>query len=161
MRIKRMYLIWCMFLVPLVQYAQITVQGVVTDTATQDPLPGVSVIIKGTNQGTATDFDGNYLMEANMGDTLVFTYIGFQPKEVVVSGSTLNVTLDEDTTLLDEVVVIGYGTTTVKDATGSVQINSLPVKPRGFELQTMAVSPILHRIFVFVVGRHLQPTITL
>ena len=120
MRIKRMYLLWCMFLVPFVQYAQITVQGMVTDTATQDPLPGVSIIIKGTSQGTATDFDGNYLIEANMGDTLVFSYIGFQPKEVVVSGSTMNVTLDEDTTLLDEVVVIGYGTTTVEDATGSV-----------------------------------------
>ncbi|MDF0715939.1 TonB-dependent receptor [Muricauda sp. 334s03] len=120
MRIKRMYLLWCMFLVPFVQYAQITVQGMVTDTATQDPLPGVSIIIKGTSQGTATDFDGNYLIEANMGDTLVFSYIGFQPKEVVVSGGTLNVTLDEDTTLLDEVVVIGYGTTTVEDATGSV-----------------------------------------
>lgn len=120
MKIRRMCLLWCMFLVPFVQYAQITVQGIVTDEATQEPLPGVSVVIKGTSQGTATDFDGNYVLQANLGDTLVFSYIGFQPKEVVVSSGTLNVTLLEDTTLLDEVVVIGYGTTTVKDATGSV-----------------------------------------
>jgi len=120
MKIRRMYLLWCMFLVPLVQFAQITVEGMVSDEATQEPLPGVSVVIKGTAQGTATDFDGNYVLQANVGDILVFSYIGFQPKEVVVSGSTLNVTLTEDTTLLDEVVVIGYGTTTVKDATGSV-----------------------------------------
>ncbi len=120
MKIRRMYLLWCMFLVPLVQFAQITVEGMVSDEATQEPLPGVSVVIKGTAQGTATDFDGNYVLQANVGDILVFSYIGFQPKEVIVSGSTLNVTLTEDTTLLDEVVVIGYGTTTVKDATGSV-----------------------------------------
>src|SRR5690606_3873787 len=101
MRIKRMYLLWCLFLVPFVQFAQITVQGVVMDTATGDPLPGVSIIIKGSSQGTATDFDGNYRIEANMGDTLVFSYIGFQPKEMEVSGNTLNVSLDEDTTLLD------------------------------------------------------------
>lgn len=72
MKIRRMYLLWCMFLVPLVQFAQITVEGMVSDEATQEPLPGVSVVIKGTAQGTATDFDGNYVLQANVGDILVF-----------------------------------------------------------------------------------------
>ena len=60
MKIRRMHLFWCMFLVPFLQFAQITVQGVVTDATTQEPLPGVSILLKGTTQGTATDFDGSY-----------------------------------------------------------------------------------------------------
>ncbi len=120
MRMKRTYLLWCLFLVPLVQFAQMTVQGVVVESGTQLPLPGVSIVIKGTTTGTATDFDGNYSLEANTGDVLVFSYIGFRTREITVSGATLNVTLEEDLAQLDEVVVIGYGTTTVEDATGSV-----------------------------------------
>ena len=96
------------------------VSGVVTDANTSEPLPGVSIIIKGTATGTTTDFDGNYTIEANNADILVFSYIGFQTAEIPVTSKTLNVALQEDLQKLDEVVVIGYGTTTVKDATGSV-----------------------------------------
>src|SRR5690606_23615135 len=85
-----------------------------------DPLPGVSIIIKGTTLGTATDFDGNYTLQADSGAILVFSYIGFKTQETVVSGAVVNVALEEDTAQLDKVVVIGYGTTTVADATGSV-----------------------------------------
>ncbi|GAA4816102.1 SusC/RagA family TonB-linked outer membrane protein [Litoribaculum gwangyangense] len=98
-------------------YAQ-TVSGVVSDPS--GPLPGVNVIVKGTTTGTVTNFDGEYQINANNGDTLVFSFLGYLTQEVVVSRTTVNVTLAEDAAQLDEVVVIGYGTTTVKDATGAV-----------------------------------------
>lgn len=97
-----------------------TVSGTVTDAT--GPLPGASVLVKGTTTGTQTDFDGNYTLDGVDGSsTLVFSYIGYTTVEIPVNGqSTINVTLQEDAQALDEVVIIGYGTTTVKDATGSV-----------------------------------------
>jgi iron complex outermembrane receptor protein len=99
-----------------------TVSGTVSDA--NGPLPGASVLVKGTTNGTQTDFDGNYtLNDVGNGATLVISYIGYKAQEVAVNGqSTINVTLEEDTQALDEVVIIGYGTTTVKDATGSVAV---------------------------------------
>ena len=81
------------------------VNGTVTDDSSQ-PLPGVSVIVKGTSTGTITDFDGNYSIAANDGGTLVFSYVGFETQEVVVSGNTLNITMQSGVTLA-EVVLIG------------------------------------------------------
>ena len=100
-------------------YAQ-SVSGVVSDAT--GPLPGVNVLVKGTTNGTQTDFDGNYtLSDLNSGDVLVFSFIGYATQEITYTGqATIDVVLLEDATTLDEVVVIGYGTTTVKDATGSV-----------------------------------------
>ncbi len=97
-----------------------TVSGTVSDA--NGPLPGASVLVKGTTNGTQTDFDGNYtLNDVGSDATLVFSYIGFKTFETAVNGrTTINVTLEEDAQALDEVVIIGYGTTTVKDATGSV-----------------------------------------
>ncbi|WP_293298863.1 SusC/RagA family TonB-linked outer membrane protein [Allomuricauda sp.] len=97
-----------------------TVSGTVSDA--NGPLPGASVLVKGTTNGTQTDFDGNFTLN-NVEDTatLVFSYIGYKTAEIAVNGqSTINVTLEEDAQALDEVVIIGYGQTTVKDATGSV-----------------------------------------
>ena len=96
------------------------VSGTVSDA--NGPLPGASVVVKGTTTGTQTDFDGNYTLDGVPSDgVLVFSYIGYATQEVAVDGrSTVNVTLQEDATALDEVVIIGYGQTTVKDATGSV-----------------------------------------
>ena len=97
-----------------------TVSGTVYDTS--GPLPGASVIVKGTTNGTQTDFDGNYTLDNVASDaTLVFSYIGYATQEVAVNGrSTIDITLQEDATALDEVVIIGYGQTTIKDATGAV-----------------------------------------
>lgn len=96
-----------------------TVTGTVTEEA--GPLPGANVIVKGTSNGTTTDFDGNYtLNDVGSNATLVFSYVGFTDQEIAVNGqSVINVTLAGGNEL-DEVVLIGYGTTTVKDATGSV-----------------------------------------
>ncbi|PHQ28370.1 SusC/RagA family TonB-linked outer membrane protein [Leeuwenhoekiella nanhaiensis] len=97
-----------------------TVTGTVSEP--NGPLPGANVLVKGTTNGTTTDFDGNYTLNNVPSDaTLVFSYVGFAQQEVAVNGrSTVNVTLEEDAAALEEVVVIGYGTTTVRDATGSV-----------------------------------------
>lgn len=95
------------------------VTGTVSDA--NGPLPGASVVVKGTTTGTQTDFDGNYVINAESDATLVFSYVGFKTQEVAVNGqSTINLTMQEDAEALEEVVVIGYGTTTIKDATGSV-----------------------------------------
>ncbi len=97
-----------------------TVSGTVSDSS--GPLPGANIIVKGTSNGTQSDFDGNYTLNNVAADAvLVFSYVGFESQEVPVNGrSTINVTLQEDASELDEVVIIGYGQTTVKDATGSV-----------------------------------------
>nr|WP_299387359.1 SusC/RagA family TonB-linked outer membrane protein [Allomuricauda sp.] len=97
-----------------------TVSGTVTDV--NGPLPGASVLVKGTTNGTQTDFDGNYTLSGvDAAAVMVFSYIGYTTVEIPVNGqTTINVTLQEDAQALDEVVIIGYGTTTVKDATGSV-----------------------------------------
>ena len=97
-----------------------TVSGTVTDSG--DPLPGASVVVKGTTNGTQTDFDGNYLLD-NVGDSavLIFSYIGYATQEIAVNGqSTINAILEEDSALLDEVVVIGYGTRKKSSLTGAV-----------------------------------------
>lgn len=99
------------------------VTGVVTD-ATGVPIPGVSVTVKGIEgEGTSTDFDGNYSLEVSSGDTLVFSYLGFNPQEIVVTNqSKLNVSLERAEENLEEVVVVGYGTQAKRDITGSVSV---------------------------------------
>ena len=118
----KLFLLTVIVFLPLSLFAQQTVTGKVTEKATGSELPGVGIIIKGTTKGAATDFDGNYILEnVNQGDVLVFSYIGFTTLEVTVGASaTINVAMDQDTETLDEIVLIGYGTTTIKDATGSV-----------------------------------------
>ena len=96
-----------------------TVTGTVTDAA--GPVIGASVFVKGTSKGVITDIDGNFSLEVEPGATLVFSYIGYTSKEVVVGNqSVINVRLSEDTELLDEVVVVGYGYVKKSDLTGSV-----------------------------------------
>ena len=104
-------------------FAQQTVKGVVKEKASGDPLPGVSVIVKGTTNGSETDFDGKFtISNVKTGDVLVFRYLGYADKEITIASNyNLTVELDESSEQLDEIVVVGYGTTTVKDATGSVE----------------------------------------
>ena len=95
-----------------------TVSGIVI--ADGQPLPGATVLVKGTATGTTTDFDGNFTIAANSESTLVISYVGFSSKEVLVGNQTqINVTLETDNKL-DEVVIIGYGTQRKSDLTGSV-----------------------------------------
>jgi TonB-linked SusC/RagA family outer membrane protein len=104
-------------------FAQQTAKGVVKEKATGEYLPGVSVVVKGTTRGAETDFDGNFTIEkVKTGDTLVFRYLGYADKEVVINANfNLTVELEASSEQLDEIVIVGYGTTTVRDATGSVE----------------------------------------
>lgn len=99
---------------------KLKVSGTITDAASGGSIPGVSVIIKSSNLGTTTDLDGKYQIEVNQNDVLVFSYMGYQKAEMIAKSGTMNVSLIEDTQQLDEIVVIGYGSTKIKDATGSV-----------------------------------------
>lgn len=115
-------ILFCVLFVPATLLAQSTVTGTVTDGSNAMPLPGVNVIVKGTTNGTSTDFDGKYTLNLNSGDTIVFSYVGFINQEIVYTGqATIDVVLAEDAAQLDEIVLVGYGSTTVRDATGSVE----------------------------------------
>ena len=118
-KLLKQFMFLSFMLLGSVIYAQ-TVSGTVTGDG--GPLPGVNVVVKGTSNGTATDFDGNYSIEGIGSDAiLVFSFVGFVNQEVTVNGqSNINVDLQADSEALDEVIIIGYGTTTVKDATGAV-----------------------------------------
>lgn len=111
---------------PVLTKQQKSVSGKVTDSSGQ-PLPGVTVVVKGTTTGTITDFDGKYTL-GNVPENaiLVFSFVGMKAQEILVSReTTINVTMDEETIGLDEVVAIGYGTMKKSDLTGSVsQIKS-------------------------------------
>lgn len=108
-----------------VQAQEITVQGTVKGADDGLPIPGVTVLLKGTKKATTTDFDGVYSIKAKTGDILVFSYIGMLTKNVTVNSKFINVNLKSITQDLDEVVVIGYGTVKKKELTGAVsQIKS-------------------------------------
>ncbi len=90
--LKKLLLPFAMLLGSFI-YAQ-SVTGTVSDAT--GPIPGVNVLVKGTTTGAVTDFDGKFQINAKNGDALVFSFIGYKSKEVVVTGSTVNVTLAED-----------------------------------------------------------------
>ncbi len=101
----------------------VIIKGKVTE-ANGEPLIGVSVSVKGTTVGTITDLDGMYSIKVpNPNSTLVFSFVGFNPQEFPVKGETeINVTMAEDVTALDEVVVVGYGVQRKSDVTGSISV---------------------------------------
>ncbi len=118
-------LLLALLFLPTVILAQSTVTGTVTEQATALPIPTVNVVIKNTTKGTATDFDGNYSLEVNQGDVLMFSYIGYLTQEITYNGqSKIDVALIEDAALLDEIVIIGYGSVKKEDLTGSVDVVS-------------------------------------
>lgn len=122
--------------------ADIAVSGKVSDEK-GDGLPGVSVVVRGTTQGTTTDGNGNFKINApNASSTLVFSFVGYGRQEVAIGGKTvINVTLSPDDQSLNEVVVVGYGSQLKKEITGAVQtvsaqeIKDLPVSQIGQKLQ--------------------------
>ena len=112
-----------LFLLMCVPFAlaqnQVKVTGKVIDNLGESMI-GVSILEKGTTNGVVTDIDGNYTLTVNQGATLVFSYVGYVTQELVANGGTLNVTLQEDTETLDEVVVVGYGVQKKSSVTGAI-----------------------------------------
>ena len=125
----------CFLMLSFASQGQQNVSGVVTDQSSNQPLIGVTVLEKGTTNGTTTDFDGNYTLSVADGAILVFSYIGYTTNEVSVDGrAQLNVTLAEDVEALSEVIVVGYTTQNKKDITGavaSVNVDDLKKLPGG------------------------------
>ncbi|MEW4922840.1 mucoidy inhibitor MuiA family protein [Algibacter sp. 2305UL17-15] len=95
------------------------ISGIITD-ASGVPLPGANVIVKGTTNGAVTDFDGNFSLKANGGKELEISYLGYRSEIIPIHSSVINLSLDEDVSALDEVVVSGYGTSKRRDITGAV-----------------------------------------
>ncbi|MHB8209546.1 SusC/RagA family TonB-linked outer membrane protein [Mucilaginibacter sp.] len=115
-------LLFCplLLLISLSSFAQVSVSGKVTDEK-GNPFPGVTILIKGTSNGTNTDVNGNYTIRTKNSDVLVFTSVGYAKQEVAVNNrQTINVVLQVDNQSLDEVVVVGYGTQKRRDLTGSI-----------------------------------------
>ncbi len=111
-----------LFMMPMSFFAQSTLSGIVTERDTGMPIPGANVVIKGTTNGTTTNFDGEYtLTGVEMDDVIVFSYVGLETQEIPYAGrETINVALAPDAAVLEEVVVVGYGAIRKKDATGAV-----------------------------------------
>ncbi len=103
-----------------IEQSQNTVTGVVTSADDGLSIPGVSVVVKGTSNGTSTDFDGNFTIQVEEGKTLIFSFVGMTTQEIVVTGNSLNVVLESENLGLEEVVVVGYGTQKKSDLTGAV-----------------------------------------
>ncbi|SFT56043.1 TonB-linked outer membrane protein, SusC/RagA family [Algoriphagus locisalis] len=115
-------------------FAQQSVSGKVTSTDDELPMPGVSVVLKGTTTGTTTDVDGNYTLSVPSDEAiLVFSFIGFNSQEISVgSRSIINVALDVNITELESVVVVGYGTQKKSDVTGAIAgVDSEIITERG------------------------------
>ncbi|UZO82523.1 TonB-dependent receptor [Aquimarina sp. ERC-38] len=116
--IVMMLFLLCASFQPLI--AQQTITGTVSDEKGL-PIPGANVLIRGTTTGAQTDFDGNFTIEASADDVLIISYLGYVSQQVTVGNQTnLSIQLSEDASILDEVVVIGYGTTRKSDLTGSL-----------------------------------------
>lgn len=129
---------------PLNAYAQELISGKVTDE-TGDPLIGVSVLVQGTNSGTTTDVDGNFSLTAATDAVLEVSYIGYETQTIPLNGRTkVDISLGGSAEILDEVVVIGYGTVKKSDVTGAVssvgteEIQAFPVLNAGQALQGRA-----------------------
>jgi TonB-linked SusC/RagA family outer membrane protein len=126
-------LIGCLVMVSFTAIAQKSVTGKVTDSKTGQGLPGVTVNVKGTSSGVSTGADGTFTLTVPDDNTvLVFTYVGYTSQERAASGN-LSVTLEEGASDLNEVVVVGYGTTLKKELTGAIG------KIKGEEIRNMPV----------------------
>lgn len=133
--------------VSVVCYAQsdLSIIGIVHDSKTMDPIIGASVLIKGSSNGTITDTDGKFKINANLRDTLIVSYVGYKKKTIRVNDNTLlTILIDEEFHIIDEVVVVGYGVQRKSDITGAISsvsgdlINKTPVSSALQALQGKA-----------------------
>ena len=121
MKIKFKLFLFLLFATSYGFAQEMTVSGVVKSIEDNAPLPAVNIVVKETQKGTSTDFDGNYSLNVNKGDILEFSTLGMKTTTITVNDETeINIAMETDTQALDEVVVIGYGTVRKSDLTGAV-----------------------------------------
>lgn len=139
--------------ITLIAQNGITIKGTIVSAADNIPIPGVNVIILNTSKGVTTDFDGNYQIQASKGDVLQFSYVGFVSQtQIVGDQSTINISLTEDLAILDEVVVVGYGTQKKSTVTGAIS------KVTNEKLDQIAVSRVDEALIGQVSGVNIQAT---
>lgn len=130
-----------------------TINGTVVSVVDNMPLPGVNIIILGTTSGATTDFDGNYQIEVKSGDVLQFSFLGYVTQTVIIANQrSIKVALAEDTSQLDEVVVVGYGTQRKSHLTGAIS------KVVNEDLDQIAVSRVDDALIGQVSGVNIQAT---
>ena len=133
----RILLLLCFLYFPILCSAQNTVKGRVTSKDDASGLPGVNVVIKGTNNGAITEIDGSYQLNVQEGATLVFSFLGYQTQEIIYTNQeTIDVILLEDPKELQEVVVVGYSSIEKRDITGSI------TSVKAADFQDMSISGI-------------------
>jgi len=120
LKVSCSFILLCLFALPVL--AQNTVvTGKVTDSKDGSPIPGVSIVAKGSTSGTVTDVNGNFRLSVSSSVTAIsVSFVGYNKKDVALTGAPLNITLEASNTSLNEVLVVGYGTVRKKDATGAV-----------------------------------------
>ncbi|MEO8772832.1 MAG: TonB-dependent receptor [Gelidibacter sp.] len=121
MKARLVLFLFFLFSYSVSQAQDAIITGTVTSAEDNFPVPGVNVLIKGTNKGTSTDFDGNYSLTAKAGDVFEFTYVGFKTQYITIGNqTTLNIVFEADIEALGEVVVVGYGSQKKADLTGAI-----------------------------------------
>jgi len=122
---KKLVIVLVLLISSQISAQQKTISGTITSSSDGLGLPGVNVIIKGTSTGTQSDFDGNYTIKAKTGEVLVFSFIGMITKEITIGSiNKIDVALDLDSESLDEVIVVGYGTSKKASTISSVSMVS-------------------------------------
>ena len=153
LKIKLVFI--ALFFLSAINYAQesFTVKGSVTSKTNGEPILGANVIIIGTTTGTSTDFDGNYQIKLKPGQVLEFSYLGFTSKKIIFANQkTIKAVLTEDNNLLDEIVVVGYGSQKKSHLTGAIS------KVKGEKLSNIAVSRLDDALVGQVSGVNIQAT---
>ena len=138
--LTKLFTLCCLLGISMFTYAQQKITGNVAE-ANGEPIIGASVVVKGTTNGTITDFDGNFTLNAPSKSVLEISFVGYKTQTVTAGNAPLKIVLKEDTELLDEVVVVGYGSVRKRDLTGSVStVGADKLKGRSFgnALQSMA-----------------------
>ncbi|MHC1776799.1 MAG: SusC/RagA family TonB-linked outer membrane protein [Lentimicrobium sp.] len=114
-------LLFTIGLMPLAMAQQVKVSGKVTNASTGETLPGVTIVVKGTTSGVSTDINGSFSLDVSPSATLVISFVGMETQEIPVQGRTvINISLAPSSSMLEEVVVVGYGTSKVKDLTSAI-----------------------------------------
>lgn len=136
-QLKAVFILLLMLVTSVSAFAQSRITGNIVDS-TGEPVIGASVLVKGTSNGTITDIDGNFTLNAESG-TLVVSFVGYKTQEVPIGGKTqFNIVMEEDSEILDEVVVVGYGTQKKATLSGAVTV----VGPQAFQEKGGLSSPL-------------------
>lgn len=142
---KKLLLIFTLLFSAALTAQEIKVSGVVNDN-TKQPLPGTSILVIGTSKGTSTDADGKYMISAAVGDVLQFTFIGYESKNIKVTGSTVNVTLAESGELLQDVVILGSRSTPRTVTESAVPIDVISMKEISSQGAQVNLNQILNMV---------------